>query len=245
MRFTHSLAIILALSVGTYAANAQKSAGNNGPVAQQSFNTGNFEGIGLGGPYTAVVKVGGATSVRAEGDADAIAKLDIKVEKGVLKIGAKKDKYGNNDSWNENRAPVTIYVTTPSLSSAAVAGSAHMGVDKIAGDSFEGAVAGSGDLEIASLRVDKSEFNVAGSGNLKAFGSVGSMEVAVAGAGSIDLAGVDSRQAEVSVTGSGKVLAKVSETANVSMIGSGDVTISGTAKCTINKRGSGTVNCGG
>jgi hypothetical protein len=235
----------LALAACNMSADAQENEGKagDGRVSQQSFNVGDFEGVALAGSHDVIVSVGAATSVRAEGDAEIIEKLDIRVENGTLKIGTKKGVHWPS-GFMRNRAPVTIHVTTPRLASAAVAGSGDMRIDKVEGDSFKGSIAGSGDMEVGALRVGQAEFAVAGSGDIKASGIAGSTKVSIAGSGDVDLQGVRSRQANVSIVGSGDVRAMASETAAVSIMGSGNVTMAGGAKCTVSKRGSGNVNCG-
>lgn len=243
MRFPILLVSTLAIAACGMSADAQEGEGER-RVTQQNFNVGTFDGVALAGSHDVIVKVGGAASVRAEGDAEVIEKLDIRVENGTLRIGTKKGVQWSSGFMN-NRKPVTIHVTMPSMASAAVAGSGDMRVDKVEGATFEASIAGSGDLEIASLRVDRADFSVAGSGDIKAAsGSAGSAKVSIAGSGDVDVSGIQTRQANVSIVGSGDVSARASETADVSIMGSGSVNMAGGAKCTISKRGSGEVNCG-
>lgn len=242
MRFPMLLISTLAIAACGMSADAQEGEGT-GRVSKQDFQVGAFEGVALAGSHDVVVTVGGASAVRAEGDAEIIEKLDIRVENGTLRIGTKK-----GSSWSSgfmrNRAPVTVYVTMPSITSAAVAGSGDMRIDKVEGKDFEASIAGSGDLEIAAMRVEQADFSIAGSGDIKASGNTGIAKVSIAGSGDVDLAGVEAREANVSIVGSGGVQAKASETADISIMGSGDVAIAGGAKCTISKRGSGEVRCG-
>lgn len=240
-----SAAIILstiALAACGMAADAQENAGD-GSSTKRSYNVGAFDGVALAGSHDVIVTVGGARSVRAEGDAEVLDQLEVKVENGTLRIGTRKGVRWPSGFWN-NRRPVTVYVTAPALSSAAVAGSGDMRIDTIQGDSFKGVVAGSGDLDINSVRVGEAQFSVAGSGDITAAGSANSLQAKIAGSGDIDLAGFETRQAAVSVVGSGDVRTRASETASVSIMGSGNVTVAGTARCTVSKRGSGSVNCG-
>lgn len=232
-----------ALAACNMSADAEERPGS-GQTTQRSFDVGAFENVALAGSQDVIVTVGGPASVRAQGDPDIIDRLDIRVEGGTLKIGTKK-----NSNWTvgfmRNRKPVTIYVTTPRLASAVVAGSGDMKVDKVEGDRFEGAVAGSGDLQIAAIRVNQAEFSVAGSGDVMAAGTAERLTAKLAGSGDIELAGLAARHAELSVAGSGDLRARASDTASVSLVGSGDVSVAGAAKCTISKRGSGDVRCEG
>lgn len=242
MRSMMILVSTLALAACNMSADAREDKGGSGRTTQQNFNVGDFQGVALGGSPDVIVTVGGATSVRAEGDADFIEKLDIRVENGILKIGTRKDS-GWHMGWSHSR--VTIHVTTPRLASAAVAGSGDMRIDKVEGDSFKGTIAGSGDMEIAALKVGMADFSIAGSGGIRAAGTAGTTNAEVAGSGNIDLSGVKARQASVSVVGSGDIDANASESANVTIMGSGDVRVAGGAKCTVSKRGSGDLHCAG
>ena len=232
-----------ALAACNMSADAEESSGS-GQTTQRSYNVGEFESVGLAGSQDVIVTVGGPASVHAQGDPDIIDKLDIRVENGTLKIGTQQ---GTNWTSNfmRNRKPVTIYVTTPRLAVAAVAGSGDMKVDKVEGDRFKGAVAGSGDLQIAEMRVAEAEISVAGSGDIMVAGTAERLTARLAGSGDMELSGLTAKSAEISVAGSGNVRANASGTANVSVVGSGDVSLSGGAKCTISKRGSGDVRCEG
>lgn len=241
MRSLFVLVSVAALAACNMSADAQEGTGE---VVQRSFNVGSFEGVALAGSQDVVVAVGGPVSVRAEGDPGIIDRLDIRVEDGTLKIGTR-----NGTNWTSafmrNRKPVTVYVTAPRLTSAAVAGSGDMKVDKVEADRFKGAVAGSGDLQISAIRAGEAEFSVAGSGDIRAAGTAGRVNASIAGSGDIDLSGLDSGSAEIAVAGSGNVQAQARDTASVSVVGSGDVAIAGNAKCSVSKRGSGEVSCGG
>lgn len=238
------IVLVSSLAIAACGATAGAQEGGSGETAQRNFNVGAFDSVGLAGSHDVVVTVGGAASVRAEGDPDIIDKLDIKVEGSTLKIGTQKGMNWTS-SFMRNRKPVTVYVTVPSLVAGAVAGSGDLKIDKVEGQRFKGAVAGSGDLQIAAMRVGEAEFAVAGSGDIRASGSAQRLEAKLAGSGDLDLSGLEAKDADVSVAGSGDVRARATGTANVSLMGSGDVTLTGGAQCSVKKRGSGEVNCKG
>lgn len=243
MRASIILISTLALAACNMSADAQEGDEAPGRTTQRSFNVAGFDGVALGGAYNVVVAVGPAHSVRVEGDAEEIERMEVKVEDGDLQIGRKKGKNWEL-GWRRDRGPVTVYVTTPTLRSAAIGGSGDIRVDRVEGRDFAASIGGSGDISIASMRVDEASFSIAGSGEIAAAGSAGATKVSVAGSGDIDLDRLQSRTASVSIVGAGDVRARASETASVSIMGSGDVTMGGTAKCSITKRGSGNVRCG-
>ena len=242
----HTLGILLsnlalvACNMSADAQEADRGDRGGGPVTQRSFDLAGFDAVGLAGSPNVLVTVGGAHSVRAEGDAETLDRLELRVEDGTLKIGTKKGSW--SVGWT-NRARTIIHVTVPALRGVSVAGSGDIRVDRVQGEAFEASVAGSGDIELAQLQVGSANFSVAGSGNIKARGTAQQASASVAGSGDIDAGALQSRTATASVMGSGDVRLAATETANISIMGSGDVYVSGPARCSINKRGSGEVHC--
>jgi hypothetical protein len=216
---------------------------DRGPSVKRAYPVAGFDRIALAGPYDAVVTVGGALSVRAEGDSKSIDRLVVRVENGELKIETRHD---NNWSWGfsgHHRRATIVYVTVPSLSAASIGGSGDMKIDKVGGKSFTAAIAGSGDMQIGSLQVGEANLTIAGSGDLSASGKAQKASFKVAGSGDIAAGGFESATATIAVAGSGDIAARVTQNADVSVMGSGDVTVTGGGKCAINKVGSGDVHC--
>jgi hypothetical protein len=235
---------ILLLGACNQGAGARESAGDGRArqTSQRSFDVGAFDRVALGGSHDVIVTVGGAASVRAEGDAEQLERLEVRVENGELKIGTRK-----GSDWSigmkRDRPGVTVHVTVPALAGASIGGSGDLKVDKVEGAAFAASVAGSGDLSVGTMKVGEARFSIAGSGGISASGSAERTTVSIAGSGDIDIAGLQARTATVSVVGSGDVRARASETAEVSVMGSGDVTLAGGARCKVSKMGSGDVHC--
>ena len=242
MRTILGLASMLVLAACNLGANAEEGQSEGGGTTQRNYDVGNFGGITLAGAQNVIVTVGGPVSVRAEGDAEMLDRMEVKVENGMLWLGAKKGV--NWDLGSRTQGRVTVYVTTPRLSSAALAGSGNLRVDKAEGDRFEGSIAGSGNLRVDDLRVEQADFSIAGSGNIHAAGSAARTKVSIAGSGDVNVRRIQARQADITIMGSGNVRANATETASVSMMGSGDVEVTGGARCTVEKGGSGKVRCG-
>jgi len=207
----------------------------------RDFQVGAFDKISLLGSPNVIVTVGGAPSVRAEGDSKRLEALEVKVENGILKIGYKK---GNWSFGRREHGPVTVHVSAPSLTGAEVAGSGDMKIDKVEGGDFAGEIAGSGEIQLAALRARNASFAIAGSGGVTANGTAETAEFDIAGSGDIRAGGLQVKRAKVSIAGSGNVETKATESANVDIMGSGDVLVTGGAKCSVNKMGSGDVRCG-
>lgn len=236
------LVLVSSLAVAGCGIHANAQEGGGAETARRTFNVGAFDSIALAGSHDVKVAVGAATSVRAEGDSESLDRLDIRIEGGTLKIGTRKGADWGGE-FLSNRKPVTVYVTTPSLAAAAVAGSGDLVIDKVEGERFTGALAGSGDLQIAALRVKEAELTLAGSGDIRAAGSAGRLKASLAGSGDLHLDRLSSEQAAISIAGSGDIRARASTRADVSVMGSGNVTMAGGGQCSVSKRGSGDVTC--
>lgn len=206
-------------------------------AADRSFPVTAFDQISLAGASGVTVATGKAIGVRASGDADALDRLDIRVEDNVLIIGTKK----GDRSWN--RGKVDVAVTVPTLRAAAVAGSGRMTVDRIDVPEFSANVAGSGELALPSLTAPSTRFAVAGSGKLTAAGTSRETKANVTGSGDLAIPQLKTVALNASVAGSGNLDAFASGTAKVSVAGSGGVRVRGGARCTVAKAGSGSVDC--
>lgn len=244
MRAALIMASVLVLAACNFSADAQErtgESGRSGQSGQRSFDVGGFDAVSAAGAYDVVVTVGPAASVRAEGDADELERMEIRVENGTLKIGRQRER-GFMSGW-KNKGPVTVYVSVPALRAASLAGAGDMTIDRIEGQAFNGSIAGAGDMKIGLIRVAEARFDIAGAGNMTATGSAARSEISIAGAGDVNMEGVESRTAKVSIAGSGDVRARATETADISIVGSGDVTLGGGARCNVSKLGAGEVRC--
>jgi hypothetical protein len=237
------LIIGAALIVGACHAGGNAEEAEARPTAQRAYQVGAFDRIALSGSPDVIVAVGGAPSVRAEGDAELIERLEVTVENGQLRIGVREGS-GRWFSFRHDRG-VTLHVTVPSLAGAAIGGSGDIRIDRVQGERFNATVAGSGGLDIASLVVADAQFAVAGSGSIRAAGRAERANAAVTGSGDVDLARLETGAATVALTGSGDIGIRAMQTAAIELRGSGDINVSGPARCTITKSGSGDVRCEG
>jgi hypothetical protein len=238
MRAAFTAISMLVLAACNHASGQEAKASGQG--GERSYQVGTFQRVSLAGPHDVIVTVGGAPSVRAIGDSDTLDKLEIRIDNGELIVGNR-----HRSSWSLGSRPhkATIYVTLPSLTAAAVAGSGDMKVDKVQGDRFEAAISGSGDLTIAAVKVGDASFNIAGSGGIHVSGSSDKASLSIAGSGGIQAAGFQTTDAKISIAGSGSARLKATGTATVNIMGSGSADIAGGAKCQVNKMGSGHANC--
>jgi hypothetical protein len=225
------------------ACHAVGNAEETGPAVQRDFPVaGAFDKIALAGSPDVVVTVGGAASVRAEGEADMLDRLEIVNDNGQLRIGL-RNSAGGWFSWGHHRG-IIVHVTLPALSGASIAGSGDMHIDRVQGPAFAGAVTGSGDMNIAAVAADQASFTITGSGDITAAGHARQANASVIGSGDLRLAQLEAAAATLAVAGSGNIGIRATQTAAIDLHGSGDVTVAGPAHCTISKSGSGDVRCG-
>lgn len=236
-----------ACNAGTPASVAGAGGGNAGggqanaagAQANRDFQVGAFDRINLTGASDVVVTVGGQPSVRAEGDAALIERLEIAVVEGELRIGMRP---GN---WSGDHRGVTVRVTVPSLQAAALAGAGDMRIDNVQGPRFAATIGGAGDLDIARLRVGNASFTLTGAGTIRAVGGAQQASATLRGTGNLDLDGFEAADATVALTGTGSVGLRATGTATVQLSGVGNVEIEGSARCTVARSGLGQVRCGG
>lgn len=216
--------------------NGGDDGARSGTGTSRSYNLRDFDAVRLAGSDDVDVRVGGAFSVRAEGDAALLDKLKITRDGNRLTVSRR---------WSSDRGQVRVYVTLPALAGASIDGSGNMRVDQVRGRAFDARIAGSGNLTVAQLQTEDVTIAIAGSGDVTARGQTQRLSVRVAGSGDVDAADLVARSAEVRVAGSGDVRATVRGAASVSSVGSGDVDLGSEARCSVRKAGSGEVRCGG
>jgi hypothetical protein len=230
------LAFTAACSAGAQSGEGGATVAGGG-ASSRNFQVGGFDRINLSGSPEVRVAVGGQVSVRADGDAADLERLEIAVVDNELRIGMRP---GN---WTMHRG-IVIHVTVPALQAASLNGSGDINIDRVQGPAFAATVGGSGDLDVRQLRVGNASFNLTGSGGIRAQGGAQRTNASLNGSGDLSLSGFETADATVALIGSGDIALRATGSAAVQLTGSGGVTIAGGARCTIAKTGSGDVSCG-
>ena len=238
----HFAALLLAAAGAALAACSHDRAEDPGPQGARTFAIGPFSEISVAGSYDVRIKTGGKPGVSATGPQNVLDQMVVEVDGNRLRIHPQK-KSGLNFSSFGRHGPVTVEVSAPALSVAAIAGSGDIAIDRITGDSFNARIAGSGSLDLGTLAVKSLDVDIAGSGDVRGSGQAERAKYAIAGSGNVELGGLQVADLDVSVAGSGDVTAQATRTAKVSVMGSGDVRVTGGAKCETRKMGSGEIVC--
>lgn len=219
--------------------NSDGSAFEDGKtISTAEATTAAFTEVKALGPDNIVFVTGDAFTIKAEGNAKAIATLRYKLEDGTIKIGRTKGNWFGDESEG-----VTITITAPKLSAASLAGSGDFTADKMDGDTVTVKIAGSGSLKVAEVTAKTLETKIAGSGDAIIAGTAENMDLSVAGSGTINAQKLTATNAEVSIAGSGDVSINATGKVEAKVAGSGDINVTGGATCTSKSMGSGNINC--
>ncbi len=173
-----------------------------------------FKSIEVNGSTDVNVRVGEATTVAVNGDANLVKQLETEVVGDRLMIGLKPGKYRSVKN-------LKVTVTTPALAGVAVNGSADVQISGLTGGPFETRIAGSGDIS--------------------ARGEIDALTASIAGSGDLKLSQLCAREASVQISGSGDASVHAVESLSIAIQGSGDVFYSGDPKVTASVAGSGNV----
>lgn len=207
-------------------------------ISTEATTTASFSKVKALGPDNIVFVTGDAFTIKAEGNAKAIATLRYKIDDGAIIIGRTKGKW-----FGDEGKGVTITITAPTLSEASLAGSGDFTADKMTGDEVSVKIAGSGSLKVADVSAKKLESKIAGSGDAMISGKVDSVDFKVLGSGRIDAAKLTATDAEVSIAGSGDVKLNATGKVEAKVAGSGNINVAGGAECSSKSMGSGSISC--
>lgn len=200
----------------------------------------NFDGVTLKGSDDVVVARGSGFAVNAEGDKDALDRLNIYVKDGTLFVERKDSR-----SWlgSHDDGGATIHVTLPALTHVGLTGSGDMSVDRLDGAQVKAEVTGPGSLSIDGISADNAELALTGSGDLTAGGTAKLVTLRTTGSGNIDARQLTAEHAALALIGSGDVDVRATRGAEIDIKGSGDAKVTGTTACKLSKTGSGEAEC--
>lgn len=204
--------------------NFRSSRKKHEPLTTKTPEVKPFERIEVAGCFDVFYTQSDSTSVRIEAPASALSKLDIQSDGRTLRIGEVREL----TSFSSIRAmeDVKVYVTSPDLVAAemagsgdfkaighvdtdelrlSIAGSGEISFDDIICNSIKADLAGSGDVVLGNVTTVKASFSIAGSGDIKAyFTQCDKVNTNIAGSGDVKISG-HVKQHQESVAGTGEV----------------------------------------
>jgi hypothetical protein len=211
-------------------------------AATRGYTVIGFDRIQVDGPFDVTVRTGLAPSARATGSTAALDRISIAVQNSTLVIKPDNTAWGGYPGGAVGK--VSVVLTMSGLSSAVLAGSGRLTIDRARGETLELGLGGAGVLAIGQLAVDRVNLLLTGSGNVTLAGRAADARLVVRGAGTIAADGLIVGHAEIISAGAGSISVTASQTAKVTAAGTGDVTVFGRPDCTINATGAGNVTCG-
>ena len=216
--------ILLAL-VGLILASAPATA------AERRYAVEDFERLIVEGPYIVRLRHARASSAVATGNQAALDRVTIDVTGQTLRIRRNVSAWGGNPGTQS--APVTIELTTRTLRSARLVGSATLDIEGAEGLRLDFSVEGGGRLRAANVRADNLALGVAGSGTMEVTGTAEVLQAGVHGSGDLDAAGLRAENARMNVATSGTVRVEVTRAATIEATGLGSIEILGSGDCTV------------
>jgi hypothetical protein len=233
----------LVLSTAACSRTSESASASGGTQGTQDWAAlKGFDAIDATGPDNVVVTIGSDFSVRAEGDAKAVADLDIRAKDGTLVIGRK-----SKDRWNWSRKDggkgATVRVTMPAIRAAALTGAGDFDLDKASGDGLDLSLTGAGDFRIGTVALKALSVDITGAGSVKIAGTADSAKLSITGAGDIEGDALKVGGADVSILGAGDIDFASDGKVAISIMGPGDVTVKGKAQCTTSGVGPGEARC--
>jgi len=212
------------------------------PGTQDWSTLNDFTQIDATGPDNVAVTIGNGFAVRADGDAKAVADLDIRVKDGKLVIGRKSK---GNWTWGRKDGDkgATVHVTMPAISAAALTGAGDFDLDKAQGDRLDLALTGAGDFRIGAVALKTLNADITGAGSIKIAGAADTAKLSITGVGDIDAAALKVGSADIDVLGAGDIDIASDGRVAISIMGPGDVTVKGKAQCTTSGTGPGEARC--
>ncbi|AFD05471.1 Protein of unknown function (DUF2807) [Solitalea canadensis DSM 3403] len=210
-------------------------------VSAQSTSTPavkDFDGISLGGPFNAIVKLGNEEKVKIEASSEDLSQIVTEVNDRMLTI-----KWKNSSKmWKSPSQKITIYITAKKLNDLTVSGSGNLKVeDQLNAEDMDIVVSGSGNL---STQINAKSLNskISGSGSIDISGSAARAEVYISGSGNFKGSSLKTKSTTAKVSGSGEVRIQTDEELDAAVTGSGNVIYSGSAtKISAKTSGSGKI----
>ncbi|WP_242481147.1 head GIN domain-containing protein [Rubrivivax gelatinosus] len=199
-----------------------------------------FSAIQVSGPVDLVVRPAARESLRIDGDADLLSRLEVKVEERrgqrTLVIRLREEGFS---FFNRDKLQASVEVVK--LRRVASASSGKVDIEGLKTPALALALAGSGNAKLRQLDADSLALSIAGSGNVRADGRTRELSVDIAGSGNALLASLQADSASVSIAGSGNADVSADGSLSVSIAGSGNVRHAGKAVPRSSIVGSGTV----
>ncbi|WP_375206730.1 head GIN domain-containing protein [Hyphococcus sp.] len=198
-----------ALTIAAAFGAASLSAMSLAHADSQTYDFSGFTEIDASAGVDVEVTVGGAYSVRAEGESEALERLRIERDGSALEIGRTRNSsfFSPGRKWR-----VTVYVTTPELNGVDVSSGADVNAEGIDAGDFSASVSSGADAVLSGR-----------CGTIKADGSSGA---------DLDAENLRCENAVADVSSGADLILYASESLEADASSGGDITVYGSPKNT-------------
>ncbi|MFL6846215.1 MAG: GIN domain-containing protein [Allosphingosinicella sp.] len=211
-------------------------------AAERTYSVTDFDRVRVEGPYQVTLVTGLASGARAEGSTEALDRVAIDVEGGILRIRPNRSAWGGYPG--DSAGPVKIALRTRELRTAAVVGSGGLDIDRVRGLRVDLSVSGNGRLNVAAIESDNLILGLLGGGRLTLAGRTKQLKASIQGSGDLAASALVADDALIAADTAGSIKVGVARTVKLTVDGPGDVEIVGNPSCTVEAKGSGQVLCG-
>jgi len=201
------LVSFLALSACAQAQAQQPRKDESSAQKGESRDVPDFDGVAVSHGIKAEVRVG-PKSVRLEGPADLVARVQLEVKDGVLTTEVKRDGLFNSFRGSKVRLSVTL----PKVRSVSASGGGHVEAEVTDTDAFSVAASGGAVVSVRGVDARKVEAEASGGSRVKLAGSARELAAEASGGAEVlalDVKGMKTLRAEAS--GGSRVEADVSD----------------------------------
>ncbi len=235
MNLNRSMAVVLAASLSLLAGcNVVAPAIQGSGVSKtETREVESFTKVEISIPVEIVITKGDAWTLEITMDENLLEHVTTIVEDGQLRV--------SSDQNLATKSPAVLKLTSPLISSVALAGSVKGTIEELGGEQAELDVAGSSTVEVG-VQAEKFNLEIAGAGKVTTKGNCSSLDVSIAGSGTVHSESMTSKAVSVSIAGSGSVFVQAADSLEISIAGSGDVQYIGEPEIKQSVAGSGKIS---
>ncbi|MBC8082851.1 MAG: DUF2807 domain-containing protein [Hymenobacter sp.] len=197
--------------------------------AQQQRQVAAFQMVKASGAVTIHLRQGATTEVRVDAVPEVLESVKTEVESGTLTIY--RDKNFSLSQLLRNQS-VTVYVTSPQLTSIEVSGASDVKSETpITADAFSIRASGASDVTL-TLNTQTLTATASGASDIKLTGRAGRQQVRISGSSDYRAADLQSQQADVQASGASDAYVNVQQELSARSSGASDVHNKGKARVT-------------
>lgn len=225
--------LAFSLKVGASSIDSSKASTSD---ANQIWSTERFTKIKISGGYKVSLVQGSEEKVSANGNARALAQLEVLVDDGELIVR------NRSHSWfSGSDTGLELNIEFRSLEKLTVNGSAELRSVELLSKDLILNVAGSSDINLKALRSTSLDLRVAGSADVELAGDVTEQAIKIAGSADYHAEKLSSKRVSIAISGSGDARLMVSDDLDASVWGSGSVQYLGNPEVNSSIHGSGNI----